>query len=217
MAEEKRSTFEVAYEEAFTLACEALLQKDIRSCCTQAGAEVVDRSGNRFEVKIKFINRIITIQLPEFSFSSNNLENIHIWEKILILHYLTNSDDSALTDGLINYKQVKDGAMYYPTFEKRSIKPLVNTFGEEPRLLIESSKLLGGKEIDYGDVGVKIMALPHVPIIFVIWKGDEEFPSDGGILFDASIEKRLSAEDIAVLCQQIVFKIIKYKHEIEPH
>jgi hypothetical protein len=215
MVKEKRSSFEIAYEEAFSLACKEFLQKDVYSCCINAGAEVFKHSEDSFNIKINFLNRPVNINIPEFAFSLESPDNIGIWEKILILHYLSNSDETPLTNSLINYKQVKSGSNYFPTFEKRSIKPLISSFGKEPHLLIESSKQLGGEEVSYGDFGVKITAFPFVPIFLVIWKGDEEFPATGNILFDSSIEKRLSAEDIAVMCQQIVFKIIKIKNKTD--
>jgi hypothetical protein len=205
----KKDGFEKAYEEAFSLACKELLKKDVIACCKNGGGELVRRSENVFYIKINFLNKFVTIAIPEFSFSTDHTDPIHIWEKILILHYLINADETSLTGNLINYRQVKDGANYFPTFEKRSIKPVISFFGEKPDLLISASKILGGEEVKRGDVSVKITALPFVPVFFVLWKADEEFPPGGGILFDSSIEKKLSAEDIAVLCQQIVFKIIK--------
>ncbi|MGC1405099.1 MAG: DUF3786 domain-containing protein, partial [Thermodesulfobacteriota bacterium] len=36
----------------------------------------------------------------------------------------------------------------------------------------------------------------------------EEFPPDGNLLFDASISKYLSAEDIAVLSGMVVYPLI---------
>jgi hypothetical protein len=42
----------------------------------------------------------------------------------------------------------------------------------------------------------------------VIWKGDEEFSSDGTILFDSSIKNILSAEDIVELTSMIVYPLI---------
>ncbi|GAI34732.1 unnamed protein product, partial [marine sediment metagenome] len=43
----------------------------------------------------------------------------------------------------------------------------------------------------------------------VLWRGDEEFPPSGSIMFDATISDYLSAEDITVLCQTIAWKLVK--------
>jgi hypothetical protein len=212
----KRNTFEIAYEEAFDLACKKLLKKDACSSCIKAGAQVVNRTEKGLNVEINFLNKTVSIDIPEFIFTFNSTDPVHIWEKILILHYLSNAG-APLTGSLINYRQVKDGANYFSTFEKRSTMPFINSFGEETDSLIKVSKSLGFEEFNQGDVGIKINAFPFVPIYFIIWKGDEEFPPSGNILFDSSIENNLSAEDIAVLCQQIVIELIKIKNVMKQY
>jgi hypothetical protein len=51
--------------------------------------------------------------------------------------------------------------------------------------------------------------LPRIDIICCLWKPDEEFGPEAALLFDAGAEQFLCAEDIAVLCQQIVIQLIK--------
>jgi hypothetical protein len=139
---------------------------------------------------------------------------VDIWEKILILHYLTNSNKESLTGSLITYRQIKSGSVYFPTFEKRSIQPFTKFFAENSEALLEVANHIDAEKYDSGDMAIKIMAFPSVPLYFVLWKGDDEFPASGNILFDETIEKKLSAEDIAVLSQQIVFKLINISKKI---
>jgi hypothetical protein len=72
---------------------------------------------------------------------------------------------------------------------------------------------LGGIQAGYGDVAVTIPAFNRVPITLVFWKGDEEFPSNGHILFDSTVLDYLSAEDINVLCQSITWYLVKAGQE----
>jgi len=208
MENNKKSGFDAAYEEAFNLACRELMNKDIYQCCKHAGADIRTRSDDRFLVFVKFMEKIVTIEIPEFKFTVMPPHTVDIWEKILILHYLVNANAEPLTDALITYRQIKSGSVYYPTFEKRSIIPFTNFFSENPDSLLNVSGHLNGEKYDSGDIGIKLMAFPCVPLYFVLWKGDDEFPASGNILFDSTIEKKLSAEDVAVLCQQLVFKLI---------
>jgi hypothetical protein len=46
-----------------------------------------------------------------------------------------------------------------------------------------------------------------IPVVLVLWQGDEEFPPDGNILFDRSISKILPAEDIAWLAGMVVYPL----------
>ncbi|GAJ11492.1 unnamed protein product, partial [marine sediment metagenome] len=69
---------------------------------------------------------------------------------------------------------------------------------------------LGGQKANYGDVSVTIDAFSYVPITLALWRGDEEFPPAGSILFDSTVADYLSAEDINVLCETISWKLVKY-------
>jgi len=56
---------------------------------------------------------------------------------------------------------------------------------------------------------VTINAFAHVPITLVLWKGDEELAPNGNILFDANISDYLSTEDVTVLTETIIWKLVK--------
>ena len=114
-----------------------------------------------------------------------------------------------MANKMITFKELPEGINYFPSFSKRTIKPLVDHFGKEPHLLIDAAAILGGHRVDYGDVAATINAFPCVPITVVLWRGDEEFAPSGSIMFDATISDYLSAEDITVLCQTIAWKLVK--------
>ena len=53
--------------------------------------------------------------------------------------------------------------------------------------------------------------LPRVPLGLVLWRGDAEFPAEGKVLFDSSVSRYLPVEDIVVLAETVVWKLIKRK------
>jgi hypothetical protein len=68
--------------------------------------------------------------------------------------------------------------------------------------------MYGAVPFNQGDVSVLVRALPLVPIALILWRGDEEFPPEGNILFDRSIIGLFSAEDIAWLSGMVVYPMI---------
>jgi len=52
------------------------------------------------------------------------------------------------------------------------------------------------------------MVLSRVAGGLFLWKGDEEFPPEGNVYFDASISSYLPTEDIAYLAGAVVYKVI---------
>jgi hypothetical protein len=198
---------EQGFELSYNLAREQLAKiNDIEEQCRKSGAQCVGLN----KIIIDYLNQPYHITIPDVEISlTDSKSEVPMKDKILILHYFTLSKGTPPTGILINYKQLPGGVSYFPAFSQRAINPFVKHFGQKPELLIELSAKLGGYKADHGDVSVTIDAFNHVPITFALWKGDDEFPPNGGILFDANISDYLSTEDITVLCETIVWKLVK--------
>ena len=54
-----------------------------------------------------------------------------------------------------------------------------------------------------------------VPITFVLWQGDAEFPPEGNILLDSTISHFLPAEDIIVVCETVSRKLVRLLKEAD--
>jgi hypothetical protein len=198
---------EQGFELSYNLAREQLAKiNDTEEQCRKSGAQCVGLN----KIIIDYLNQPYHITIPDGEISlTDSKTEVPMKDKILILHYFTLSKGTPPTGILINYKQLPGGVSYFPAFSQRAINPFVKHFGQKPELLIELSAKLGGYKADHGDVSVTIDAFNHVPITFALWKGDDEFPPNGGILFDANISDYLSTEDITVLCETIVWKLVK--------
>ena len=206
----RQGNYEYGYTQAYQLACEQLAKIDnFQQQCIRSGAQYQE-AGSQQIITLKYLNRTYRVTLPHINVSlTDSEEEMPLRDKILILHYLILAKGTPFADKLIAFKELPEGANYFPSFSKRVIKPLVDHFGNEPHLLIDAAAILGGYKADYGDVAATINAFPYVPITLVLWRGDEEFPPSGSIMFDATISDYLSAEDISVLCQTISWKLVK--------
>ncbi len=206
----RKNTFQEAYRDALQRACDTLRNRDISACCERGGACLTRREKSTDTIELCFLNRPLSITFPNLCFSTEDEEDaVSIWEQILVLHYLANSEQAAVQDTLINYRRLRDGALYTEAFERRCNQPLLAAFGNEPESLMATAASLGGIPADFADIAVCIPAFPRLDIICCLWKSDPEFGPEATILFDSGIEQFLCAEDIAVLCQQIVLKLIK--------
>ncbi|HNW29160.1 MAG TPA: DUF3786 domain-containing protein, partial [Spirochaetota bacterium] len=67
----------------------------------------------------------------------------------------------------------------------------------------------GGVLSPLGDHALAFRAFPYVEVTYILWKGDDEFPPSGSVVFDSSISDYLSTEDVAVLCNMIAVRILK--------
>ena len=128
--------------------------------------------------------------------------------KILWLHYLAANGSQNISGRLIAYREAAPALFYEPNFYKRAVNPLVKCFGKNPEALVEIGESTGGRRESLGDASITIDVLPYLPVTFVIWKGDDEFPPDGIILFDQTAVTWMSPEDLAVLASSAVYELI---------
>jgi hypothetical protein len=210
----EQKNYEYGYKLAYELAGQKLAKlSGIERQCRRSGARY-QKVDSQAAIIIDYLNRSYQITLPERQISLvDSGEEVPLKDKILILHYLTQAKGTPLSNEMVSYKQLPEGASYFPTFYKRATRPLVEHFGREPQRLVDIAKELGAQKADYGDAAVRLNAFRYVPITFVLWRGDDEFPPEGSILFDATVSDYLSTEDINVLCERIAWKLVKLLKE----
>ena len=197
------------YNKALEIAKEELSNRNPLHVCRLSGALCIEKEGLPSSIRLTFLNRMITVSWPDLSFSQDSNEEVPIKQKILMLHYLNGSKGEDLTGEWISYQDIPSARFYLDAFNRRVKYPLVSTFGERPdKLPLLAKELFGATTSSIGDISVLIQALPKIPVTLVIWKGDEEFSSDGTIVFDGSIQNILSPEDISELTSQIVYPLI---------
>jgi hypothetical protein len=106
------------------------------------------------------------------------------------LKYLLGARDLPLADKWVNPVEFVGGELY---FRSHSFKtgPLEEKFACDPEGFITAGRNWGGSPQKMGDAAFTLSALPRLPITFVLWCADDEFPASVKILFDASAEKHV--------------------------
>lgn len=186
-----------AYHEAYRTACERLSKCDPKEVCLSSKA-VLDEHTNTYTVK--YLNSDYNVDAADGSVSLKNEQgNVTITEKVLLLHYLIHSKPEQLSGRNISFMEVPGGgAVYYSTFTKRAIDPLVKTFSDNIDEFKKASLTFNGTPGRFGNASSTIFIFPLVPVTYIIWQGDEEIASSGTILFDSSITNFLPVEDIVL-------------------
>lgn len=152
-----------------------------------------------------FLNQVYRISYPSGEIYGGK-EEIDPRLKILFLHYLT-SPGSSLRGQWITFKELPGGMLYAAPFYHRAIFPLIRSFTPHLDSLIWAGSSLGGERGKIGHASIILHPFPLVPVCLSLWAGDEEVPSGGTILFDASVPEHLSTEDCAVLAEYLVRRL----------
>lgn len=206
MTQSQRDSWQEAWQLAVDLAVEDLASADLSERCLKRGA--IWRADEQI-VEITCLDRPCLLSPPAFEVQVEGGPEADIRERILLLHYLQTAGGSALTGTWMAFSQIPGAQLYLANFQARSGDRLARAFGEEPHRLLEAAQGLSGVETANGDAGVRIPALPRVPVLVVVWRGDDEFPPAGDVLFDSSITDYLPTEDIIVLAEKVVTRLCR--------
>jgi hypothetical protein len=169
----------------------------------------MEQTAQSATLELQYLNTSVRLVLPPCTFVRSDGVELHVWDKILLLHYLLNAQPQTGPTREVSFKDIKSAALYFNLFENRCLKPLVKAFGATPDCLLDRAGVLGAVKTPFGDCSIKIQVLPRVAITIVVWKSDDEFPASAHMLFDSSIEQYFSAEDIVVVCQRIVLQLLE--------
>ena len=200
------------YSIARQLAVEGLLQSNLQERATRGGAWYEKGRYGEVRVGFSYLGQKLWVSFPQGTIETKNGQGpIPLREEILILHYLEKASGAPMAGRWASFSETPGGSFYNPVFLMRCKSPLINFFGEAPEALWSVAKEVGGEPLNLGDVGVKIQAFPLVPLALVLWRKDAEFPAEGSLLFDASVNKYLPVEDIVTLAETVVWKLIKAK------
>jgi len=201
------------YQQAHELGRTELSDKNPDSLAGYAGAEIRKNDQGDINISLDLLNQEVVSPWPDLKFSNEaSGEELPIQQQVLLVHYLVgawNARGRAVTGEWIAFQDVPDGRFYLDAFMKRAKVPLVSAFGQNPERLQElAGNVYGATALEHGDIAMEVRALPLVPVALIIWKGDDEFPPEGNILFDQNIISIFSAEDIAWLAGMVVYPLI---------
>jgi hypothetical protein len=203
------------YQQSFDLACASIKELNLREKAEKAGADYQEKKHGS-EIIIKFFSEPYHILFPKIEFYSPEKKPVSVGTRVLLLHYLIRADGSPLKGEWAGYKDIPGGLLYAGVFARRVTEPLVKKFGDSPQQFKEIGNKLGGKSVEFGDASFILYAFPFIPLQYVLWKGDEEFPAAVQLLFDTSIDHYLSLEDIVVLGQMATGRLIHQSTLAQP-
>jgi len=186
----------------YQYARDKIAMKDPAAIAENAGVDY-DPTTGLFTVKYLGDNYTVSYQSDEIKMVAGEFE-VPIINKILLLHYLINANGTPMQDKYISFKELPDGAIYIEPFTNRAVRPMLKYFAEKQEKFVELAHSIGGAKQKLGDTSVTVWPFPRVPITYVIWSGDDEFPASGNILFDASAPGYLPTEDYAMLSGMVL-------------
>lgn len=108
------------------------------------------------------------------------------FSRLSILRYLIHARDLPPSGRLVRPSDLPGGEIFAKGTHVLPLEMVAGYFSNHAEEFLKAGRSLGGDQSEYGDLSLKIHPFPRVPVVLILWFGDEEFPSTASLLFDSS-------------------------------
>jgi len=139
-------------------------------------------------------------------------EDLHSFFYLMVLVYLLEAKDVKRAHTWVSEKDLKGGSTFFRGPHGLHVNELETLYGKDPEIFLRAGRRLGGSEILFGDKGFALEVFPKVPLAYVLWKGDEEFPPRVSVMFDPTVESHLALDVIWCMVAETSRRLAGAKH-----
>jgi hypothetical protein len=211
--------FEGALEKALTdwAVADPVLCADLADCERKGAFVVVPLFGRRYLVShpsgvIEPIGDGPT--MGQAVGAGRRARTVHASIAILLMHYLLTADAAPEADRWAAFRELPGGMFYATAFAdhaEAALAGLVASGRSERGLSTFRSNgvQLGGIGLDLADAAMWFQAFPRLRVAAVLWTGDDEFPGQARVLFDANACHYLPTEDLAGMGDWLAHQLVR--------
>jgi hypothetical protein len=112
------------------------------------------------------------------------------------------SPQARFQDDWVPFRELRGASPFTMAFENHVLAPLAMTFSGQVERLVQAYRTLGGTNLSHSDAGGQINAFACIPVRFLFWDGDDEFPAQATILYDRSATDFIHVESTVSLAME---------------
>jgi Domain of unknown function (DUF3786) len=166
-----------------------------------------DRENRTFGIRVYNEKFIVDVEKRLIS-SPDQVRKSHLLP-LFLLHHLTCAKNIPLSNILVSPHQLTGGTFFFRGSHELPLPKIAEKFENNLEKFLERGKTLGGEKVDYGDAAVKLQLLPRIPLIFVLWKKDEEFESRVNLILDKSVEEQMNLDGVLLALLYAIGKMLE--------
>lgn len=197
-------------EDVDPLLWETLRQRDPATVCPNA---MIRFDESKRAYRIPFLDIELLCFVDEGRIEPTQPTAVHRlgFELVLtVLHYLLESRMKPVSGQWVSEKDLPGGELFFRGPHALPTDRLLSLFGANVELFRTASERLGGTPVPMGDVGYRLWAFPRVPILFILWSGDEEFEPTMHIRFDKSVTDQVDSLGTLYALVNVVCRSLRY-------
>ncbi len=182
-----------------------LAGRDPRDIALRAGARL-DAASNALQVELW--GKPYVLAHPDYVARDPDGAEASTDKQALLLMYLATADGTPLAHKWLAYRELPGGMFYANAFHGYAEMRLAQAFNGDVEKFRAAAAKLKGDPLVFGNASFQFVALPRILVGAVYWLGDEDFPSNAGILFDAASTHYLPTDAVGALGSQLVSRLI---------
>ncbi len=122
------------------------------------------------------------------------LGRLGYFSRLSTLQYLLHAKAIPEWGRLVAPSELSAAQLYFRGSHVLPCDRLAAAFDADVERFLSIGRDLGGERQPYGDAAVRIRPFARVPVVVVLWRGDDEFGPRSGIMFDASVSDQLAPD-----------------------
>lgn len=175
--------------------------------------EIVERSGCSLDAnghyRLEFMGRAYAVDQAFVVRRVDTGDEAATFIQSIILMYLATADGTPPFEHWISFHELPDGQFYEQAFRGYSGEELVRGLNGDLDAFKRAAAQLHGEPIGLGDAAFAFRVLPRLRLAIVMYAGDEDFPAQARVLFEAIAPHYLSTDGLAILGGQLVGQILR--------
>lgn len=124
------------------------------------------------------------------------LQRLGYFFRLSVIGYLALAKDVVPTVKLVTPSNMKNGQLFFRGSHVLPLGKVAEKYGSDKNGFSKKGEELGGEKLEFGDASFRLLPLPRVSVVCILWCADEEFPPRADLLFDSSCEIQLPIDVI---------------------
>ncbi|MFH1116481.1 MAG: DUF3786 domain-containing protein [Pseudomonadota bacterium] len=187
---------------------------DLRSCpadrvIAREGVKV-SKDGKGYE--LAFLNAVYEIDPVDErigEISPQPSRDLTEMFQILLIQYLLAPMGGPIDGNEISEKDCPGGVTFFQGPHALYVSPIAKLYGRNPDAFEKRGRELNAQFASHGDAAIRFLPFPEIPVTYVLWTADDEFPASVSVLFDSSINRWFELDMIFSLVWVLTERIVE--------
>jgi len=113
------------------------------------------------------------------------VDSLAEYSRLSILRYLIHANDLPSSGRLVCPAELPGGGIFVKGTHVLPLARMAACFSNRRSDFAAMGKSLGGSRLDHGDMSFELFPFPRVPVVLIVWSGDEDFAPNASLLLDS--------------------------------